>query len=92
MQPYKPRQNTDVVSYDASTQSVAFNAQTTVVRIVATTNCNIRFGANPTATVANLYLPAGVVEYFRVTPGDKVAVIKFTGSSAGSLFVTEMTQ
>lgn len=90
MQPYKPRQNTDVVAYDASTQSVAFNAQTTVVRVVATTNCHIRFGANPTATTSNVYLPAGVVEYFRVTPGDKVAAIK--NATAGSLYVTEMTQ
>ncbi len=91
MLPMKPRVNTDAVSYDTSTASVAFSSVATHIRVVATTNCHIRFGSNPTATTADVYLPAGVVEYFKVDPGLKVAAIKASGASAGVLYVTEMT-
>jgi hypothetical protein len=92
MLPMKPRANTEAVSYDASVASAAFTAETTVIRVVATTNCHIKFAAAPTATTSNIYLPAGVVEYFLVTPSTKVAAIKASGGTAGILYVTEMTK
>lgn len=62
------------------------------VRLVSTTNCWVNFGKTPTAAVAanNIYLPAGVVEYFHVSPGEKVAVIQ--DSAGGTLNVAEMTR
>lgn len=90
MLPMKPSfQPSQVVAYDSSTQSSALNARTTVVRLVATTNCHVKFGSNPTATTSDIYLPAGVVEYFKVSASDKVAAIK--NADAGNLYVTEMT-
>ena len=89
MKPQKPSEN---VSYDASAASAAFAADTVIVRIVCTTAANIVFGANPTATVAaGIYMPAGIVQYFRVQGGQKVAAIKTTGGTAGVMNVTEMT-
>jgi hypothetical protein len=76
-----------------SAQSAAFGNHTHEVRIVSTTNCHINFGANPTAAATDnngIYLPAGVVEYFHVSPGQKVAAIQ--DSAGGTLCVAEMTR
>ncbi len=75
------------VSYDATTQSAAFNTKTHMVRLRATTDCYIAFGANPTATSSTHFLAAGETQDFAVFGGDKVAAIK--SSVAGSLFVSE---
>lgn len=77
----------------ASAQSAVFGASTFEIRVVSTTNCHINIGANPTAAASDnngLYLPAGVVEYFHVTPGQRLAVIQ--DSAAGTLCVSEMTR
>jgi len=62
----------------AATQSAAFNAATTLVRLHADSVCSILFGANPTATTANARMAAGQTEYFGVLPGMKVSVIANT--------------
>ncbi len=80
------------VSYDATAQSAALNAQTKLLRLIATTNAHVETGGtNPTATTASLYLPAGVPVYLPVTAaaGWKVAALKATGSSAGILHIGE---
>lgn len=60
-----------------------------VVRVVATTACYIKIGVSPTATSSDVYLPAGLPEYFKARPGEKVSAIQV--SSGGTLHVTEMT-
>jgi hypothetical protein len=84
----------DYITVNAtSAQSAAFGTSTTEVRIVSTTNCHIAFGVNPTAAATDnngFYLPAGVVEYFHVTPGQKLAAIQ--DSAGGTLCVAEMTR
>ncbi len=60
-----------------------------VIRIAATTDCFIAVGENPVATTADVFLPAGVPEYFTVRAGiDKVAAIR--AATDGALSVTEM--
>lgn len=60
-----------------------------VMRIAATTDCFIAVGENPVATAADVFLPAGVPEYFTVRAGiDKVAAIR--AATDGALSVTEM--
>ena len=66
----------------ASAQSTAFSANATVGRFFATSDCLILFGANPTALSTSHFLPAGVVEYFGIVGGQKVAVIQ--ASAAGT--------
>jgi hypothetical protein len=71
----------------ASAQSVAMGFATRLARMVATVDCHIAIGADPTATTTSTFLPAGVPEYFEIREGQKVAVIQSTGP--GNLFVTE---
>ena len=91
MQPHKIiGTQTISVSGTSAATSTAFGDNTTIVRLVSTTDCHLRFGTSPTATTSNMMLPANVVEYFKVTPGVKLAAIQRLAS--GTLYVTEMTQ
>jgi hypothetical protein len=73
----------------ASAQSAAMPAGTRAVRLVATVDCFVEFGTNPTATssgaATGFFMPAGSVEYFVALEGHKVAVIQ--GSGAGTLYL-----
>ena len=79
------------VSYTGTAgTTAALPLNTSAVRVVATTDCFIEIGMNPTA-VANtgLYLPAGIPEYFEAIAGAtgvKVSAIQL--SSGGSIYVT----
>lgn len=73
-----------------SAQSTTFADTTTLVRVVSTTDCQLVFGSNPTATSASALLPAGVVEYFSVQPSSKIAVIKRSGAADGVASVAEV--
>ena len=70
-----------------SAQSAALSASCSVVRLFATQDCFILFGANPTALTTSHFLPAGVVEYFGCAGGDKIAAIQ--SSVAGTLYISE---
>ena len=77
----------------ASAQSAVFAATTQEIRVVSTTNCHINIAASPTAAATDnngIYLPANVVEYFHVAPGQRLAVIQDT--AGGTLSVAEMTR
>jgi hypothetical protein len=70
-----------------SAATAAVGVATRIVRLVATVDCHVAFGADPTATTSSMLLPAGSVEYVAITPGHKVAA---RGASAsGTLHVTE---
>lgn len=91
MNPIKITSNQTVsVSGTSAAVATAFGAGTSILRLVSTTACFIKFGAAPTATASDMLLPANVVEYFGTTPGVKVAALQ--QSSAGTLYVTEMTE
>lgn len=60
------------------------------VMVHATTACYIVTGANPTATSSTgIPLSAGEKLHFRITPGDRIAVIQ--DSAGGFLFVAGCT-
>jgi len=75
-----------------SQASSAFGVQTNQIRI-ATSGQPAYFvigDGTPTATSANgALMPANWVDYFTVTPGQKVAVLQ--AGTAGALSVSEMT-
>lgn len=77
------------VSFDASAQATNAVATTTkVVRLCATEDCYVLFGADPTAAAStSILLPKGVVEYAEITGGHKVAAIKV--ATAGILNLVE---
>jgi hypothetical protein len=69
----------------AQSAVVAETAQRAVVtvRLVADPACWIEVGVNPTAVADSagaVYLPAGVVEYIDVPPGQRIAAILDTGT------------
>jgi hypothetical protein len=66
------------VTFTTTTQSSAFGATTSLVRIHADAVCSIAFGKNPTATTSHMRLAAGQTEYFAVSAGDKVAFVTNT--------------
>lgn len=77
----------------ASAQSAAIPANISEIRVCSTTACHLNIGANPTAAATDnngFYLPANVVEYLHVSPGQIVAVIQ--DAAAGSLSIAYMTR
>lgn len=82
--------NNDVVAVSGtSAQSIAFAGPE--VQLVATVNCWLKFGTNPTAvagTDANQYFPANTIWTIKWVPGDKVAVIQ--DSASGFITVTQV--
>jgi hypothetical protein len=85
-------QNISVAATSAAVTNV-FGPQTFEIRVVSTTNCWIKIGdGTPTAAAAagSTYLPASVVEYFHVSPGQRLAAIR--DSADGTCNVSEMTR
>ncbi len=74
-----------------STQTNAFGAQTTAIRVACTgDHVHIAINSNPTATTSSTMLPSGVVEIFAVKPGWKLAAIKGGGAGSPIVSVTEL--
>lgn len=74
----------------ASIQASAFTSGVTIIRLFSTVDAWVCFGTNPTAVAegaSSMFLPSGIVEYFEIKAGEKIAVIQ--NSSPGKLYVTE---
>lgn len=67
----------------------AFGAGTSIVRVVLTTAGFVAFGTGPTATTSDMYMAAGVPEYFGVKKGGSYKVSAVQLSSGGTMYVTE---
>jgi hypothetical protein len=78
---------------NSSVQSTAFGASTTMIRIACGQgHCHFAIGTNPTAsTTTSPIIPLNGVEYVKVLPGDKIAVIKASGITNSTVSVTELT-
>ncbi len=81
-----------------SAASTAFGTQTYQIRVsvsgtsfvAGTGGVRIRIGdGTPTAVATDTFLPNLCVEYFTVTPGQKIAVLG-NDAATGNLSVTEM--
>jgi hypothetical protein len=57
-----------------------------IIRLLATTDCHVALGTNPTADGTCLFLPGNMPEYFACATTDQVAVIQ--DSAAGNLYIT----
>lgn len=89
--PWKPG-TTQNVAYTgtAGTITNAIGTGITVIRVWLTTAGFIKIAASPTATTADIPMPANTPEYFVVPPGSKVSAIQ--SASGGTLYVTEMSR
>ena len=89
---YKLTGTVQKVDYTASAaNSSAISAQCRYVRMYATTDCHISI-SNPavTATAAMTPLQAKDFEYYKVSPGNIISVIRSSGN--GSLYISELTE
>jgi len=83
---------TVAVGNSSAATSNAFSAQTREIRIVTTVDAYVEMNAtSPTASSSSIIVPAFTPEYFRVTPGTKVALLR-VGSTDGTSRVTELSQ
>lgn len=89
---------TQTIAYDGSVGAAnAFGPETYQLRLVASSGCSYRIGDGAqTATVSDPYLPANVVEYVTVSPGQRIAALKaatngLVTATAGTLWVTELS-
>jgi len=89
---------TQTIAFDASAAIAnVFGPDTYQLRLVADSACCYRVGDGAqTATAADTYLPANVIEYVIVSPGQSISAIKATTNglvtaTAGTLWVTEMS-
>jgi hypothetical protein len=79
-----------------SSQSTAFGAETTLIRIGtsnltgAGAHVHILVGTSPTATTSSTIVPCGLIEYIVVSPGDKIAVLRGGGTNV-DISITEIT-
>jgi ABC-type Fe3+-siderophore transport system permease subunit len=80
-----------LTSGSSSSASSAFSANIEYIRVVGTVACHIHVAVSPTAAATTTYLPAAEVEVIKVSAGEKIAVIKVTGSD-GELYATELTE
>ena len=88
---FKPSTTQTVAAGSTSAASSAFGSETREVRIVTTVDAYVEFGSSPTESSSSLIVTAFTVEYFRVAPASKVAVLR-VGSTTGTSRVTELTQ
>jgi len=83
---------TQVMTVTASSvQSNAIASDCTIIRIAnsSTAHCHFQIGSNPTASLTTSpMMPANQVGYFKVSGGDKVAVIR--GGTATDISITQI--
>jgi hypothetical protein len=89
---------TQTIAYDSSAAATnAFGTETYQLRLASDSACCYQIGDGAqTATTASPYLPANVVEYVIVTPGQHIAAIKaatngLVTATAGTLWITEVS-
>jgi len=77
---------------NSSVQSTAFGANTTMIRVACSSgHCHFAIGANPTASITTSpMMPNNFSEIIRVSPGQKIAVIKDAAVTSSTLSVTEL--
>lgn len=79
------------VSYTGTAaQSSALASTTDIVQVYSTTDCWIKFGANPTAVAndgSSMFLAAGMYMVYGCTPGHKISAIR--DAASGDLHIME---
>lgn len=81
--------NVAVATTSTAVASSAFGAQTYQIRIASPAACYYKVGdGTPTAAATDAYLPANVIEYVKVHPGQKISAYSAT---IQTLSVVEVT-
>lgn len=87
---FKVKSN-EVVAYTGTAgNSSAAPVGVSVVRVLTTSIAHIAIGKTAVATTSDVYMAAGVPEYFKVFEGERVSAIQ--SATNGNLHVSFMTQ
>ena len=85
----KPGQCVPLSATDAVHISSVFGSD--LVRFVSNVDCHVEIDISASATIADTYLPANVVEYFPVAESSElVSVTKAATAVNGTLYLTPM--
>lgn len=79
--PFEPPLAEQKISFTASTQSAALNAQTRVIRVHPDADCHIAIGSNPTATASNRRMIADQTEFLSIPQGSSLKIAAYDGTS-----------
>jgi hypothetical protein len=97
-QPSSRAAGTQTIAFDASAAITnVFGPETYQLRLVADSACCYRIGnGTQTATLADIFLPANVIEHVIASPGQSISALKaatngLVTATAGMLWVTEMS-
>lgn len=89
---------TQTIAFDANAAIAnGFGPETYQLRLVANAACCYRIGDGAqTATATDVFLPANIVDYVIVNPGQRISAIKAASNglvtaTAGTLWITEMS-
>ena len=85
---YIPGTSYGYTTTGASQQSAAMSSTVSIVRVAVNQDTYVAVGADPTADSNSAMMPAGSVEFFAVTSGEKVAFLQV--SDAGRITETEL--
>jgi hypothetical protein len=79
------------VGLSSTATANALSKNTIIVRLVSTSDCFVKITTGtPTATPADMFLPAGVPEYIGVDGFTTLKVATIQSTASGTLYVTEM--
>jgi hypothetical protein len=80
------------IEFDASRPiQNCFGPETWQIRLVSSAPCFYCIGdGEQTATMDDIFLPANVIEYVMVNPGQRISARRAALESPGTLYVTEM--
>lgn len=85
---YLPGTSYGYTTTGASQQSAAMSSTVSIVRVAVNQDTYVAVGDSPTADANSPMMPAGAVEFFAITSGQKVAFLQV--SEAGRITVTEL--
>jgi hypothetical protein len=89
--PYRLGATQKVAFTGTAGTSTAISSGVNVVRVALSSAGYIKLSsAGTAATATDIYLPAGVVEYFIVDPGTRISAVQ--DSAGGNLSVTELSR
>jgi hypothetical protein len=89
--PYRLGTHQKVAFTGTAGTTTAIASGVNVIRVCATSAGYIKLStAGTAATVSDIFMPAGIVEYFIVDPGTRVSAIQDT--AGGNIHVTELSK
>ena len=82
----RPVTTVKLSSSGSSSQTAAFEANIEYVRVISDADVHIEFGVS-TSTASKIFLEAKSYEYFKVSPGEKLAAI-----GSANVYVTTLSE